>query len=366
MKQLEITYILKAISRITYPIFISTILYVSCSLKEYTERDLSFSNGEDKVRLSATLTMPKGDSLVPAVVLIHGSGAHDRNLVLGKHKIFEDMAKYLCSNGIAVLRYDKRGCGKSGGIFVPFDLQSFTSDGLAAIEYLRSIENIDENRIGAIGISQGGIVTPLMATQSSNVNFIVMMAGTGAMAKEALHSSQMALSKAAGYSQTELERVSELTNQLWELLLKEEITENEKKEGVQLLLQLWKYIDDESRKDFGFLDQNASYFFNKIYRTEMLMDFYKYNPEPTLKALSVPVLAMNGEKDVQVVAETNLPPIEMALKNGNCPSYEAIILKDHNHLFQKCETGKISEYKYINHSISEETLSILVDWIKGL
>ena len=199
----------------------------SCSSKNYTAEEVIFSNSLDSVHLTGTLNLPKEDTLLPAVVLIHGSGAHDRNLVMGKHKIFNDMAIHLASHGIAVLRYDKRGCGESGGIFIPFDLESFSSDGLAAIEYLRHRNRIDTNRIGAIGISQGGIITPLMAANSSNVKFIVMMAGMGVMAQEALHASQMALSKAAGYSGEQLIEVSDISSQLWEILIKDDISENE-------------------------------------------------------------------------------------------------------------------------------------------
>jgi len=339
------------------------LLTHSCTLKNYEEHDVSFSNPDDNVRLSATLSAPKSDTLLPAVVLVHGSGAHERDLVMGNHKIFKTMAEYLASHGIAVLRFDKRGCGKSGGIYAPFDLESFSSDALAGIEFLRKQKAIDPSKIGAIGLSQGGIITPIMAVKSENVKFIIMMAGLGVEAKDALHASQLAITKAAGASESRLEEVSRYSLHLWKILVKKDITDQERIQGIGLLKDIWSSIDEESRQDFGFLDQNASYFFNELYRAEAMLEFYNYNPRETLLKVKCPTLVLNGDKDVQVVADTNLPAIEDALENGICPDYATLKLKNHNHIFQKCKTGKISEYKYIDHAISQESMNIIVDWI---
>ena len=112
-----------------------------------------------------------------------------------------------------------------------------------------------------------------------------------------------------------------------------------------------------------FLMPNAEFFFDNIYHTDKLLDFYAYDPRETLLSLQCPVLAITGEKDIQAPASVNIPAIRVALENGRCPDFKTLILKEHNHIFQKCETGRISEYKNIDHAISEESMEIIAEWI---
>ena len=114
------------------------------------------------------------------------------------------------------------------------------------------------------------------------------------------------------------------------------------------------------------MDANSEFFFDNIYHTEKLIDYYEYDPTETLIKVECPVLALNGDKDVQVIADINIPAIEQALKDGECPDYKTVILKNHNHIFQKCKTGRISEYRRNDHAISEESMSLIADWILSL
>jgi pimeloyl-ACP methyl ester carboxylesterase len=280
-----------------------------------------------------------------------------------KHKVFKDLAEYLSSNGIAVLRYDKRGAGKSGGTFIPYDLENFTQDGLSAIDFLNKRKDIDHDRIGAIGLSQGGTITPMMAAQSSLVKYIVMMGGVGVQAKEEILASQLAISRAAGFGGEDLLAVEEIFEEFWSLVVKRNLSHQERIKCIGLIQDMWRYIDEESRQDFAFLDANAEFFFDNIYHTDKLLDFYAYDPRETLLSVQCPVLAITGEKDIQAPASVNIPAIRDALENGHCPDFKTLTLKEHNHIFQKCETGRISEYKNIDHAISEESMEIIADWI---
>ena len=230
------------------------ILISACSSKNYSEKDIKFTNTLDGTELAGTLTLPKSGGRVPAVVLIHGSGNHDRNLSVYKHKVFKDLAEYLSSNRIAVLRYDKRGAGKSGGTFIPYDLENFTQDGLSAIDFLSKRKDIDHDRIGAIGLSQGGTITPMMAAQSSLVKYIVMMGGVGVPAKEEILASQLAISRAAGFDGEDLLAVEELFEEFWSLVIKRNLSHQERIKCIRLIQEMWRYIDEESRQDFAFLD----------------------------------------------------------------------------------------------------------------
>lgn len=339
----------------------------SCSSGEFTETEVEFVNSADGVRLSGTLNMPESRRNVPAVVLIHGSGPHTRDLeISGGKKIFRDLAVHLSENGIAVLRYDKRGTGNSGGKYEPNDLENFAGDGIAGVRFLKGTDGIDKNLVGAVGLSQGGIITPLMADQSIDVNFIVMMAGSGLPAYNLILTSQLALSRAAGTSWDDLDEVVSNFNSLWNILIKEDVKPGERNAAIELIKQVWMYIDEESRHDLGFLDENAEFFFDSIYHHPRSIEFYDYDPREVLARIKCPVLAMNCDKDVQVDADPNLSAIKKALENGACRKYEVVKLQDHNHIFQKCETGKVSEYKTIQGTLSGETLNLVTGWIKSL
>ena len=353
--------------RLEILIFTILITLCSCSAIDYSEKEVVFKSSKDGAKLSGTLSLPISETPVPAVILVHGSGPHCRDLnILGGHKVFKDMANYLSSNGIAVLRYDKRGVGKSKGNYVPYDMENFAFDGIAGIEFLKTIEKIDKNKIGAIGLSQGGILTPIMATQSNDIDFIIMMAGAGVQPFELFYSSQLALSSAAGHDSTDLEKVKKLYIKFWNIISKKSIDRNERYLGIRYLRQLWEYIDIESKQDFGFLEKNIEYMFDNMYHHPNVVDFFLYNPSETLSEIKCPVLAINGDKDVQVVADINLPAIQTSLENGKCENFKVVKLTNHNHIFQQCKTGKISEYKEIEGTVSNETLELIVDWINQI
>ena len=343
------------------------ITFCSCSQTNYSEKEITFKNPNDDSKLSGTLSIPSSEIPVPAVILVHGSGPNNRDLnILGGRKVFKDIANYLSNNGIAVLRYDKRGVGKSEGNYVPNDMENFALDGIAGIEFLKTIKEIDTNKIGAIGISQGGILTPIMANLSIDIDFIVMMAGAGVKPYDLFYSSQLALSSAAGYDSADLEKVKILYDKFWNIITKKSLNSHERSIGLTYQKQLWEYIDIESRRDFGFLEENLEFMFDNMYHHPNSVDFLHYSPSETLSQVECPVLAINGDKDVQVVADINLPAIKESLENGKCKNYKVVKLKNHNHIFQQCKTGKISEYKEIDGTVSNETLELIVAWMNQI
>lgn len=354
--------------RLTVLLITSLITLLSYSQIKYFEKEVTFNNPKDSIQLSGIISIPNSETPLPAVILVHPDGPTNRDFdIPGGHKIFKDMANYLSNNGIAVLRYDKRGTGKSNGNYVPYDMENLAFDGIAGIDFLKSLDEIDKKRIGAIGISQGGILTPIMATLCNDINFIIMMAGPGVKAHELFYSSylsQIALSS-AGYDSIDLKKIKDLYDNYWTIISKRDIDSSERNTGLKYLKESWEYIDMESRKDFGYIEQNAEFIFDNLYRNPNVVNFYNYIPSETISLVKCPVLAINGDKDVQVVADINLPAIERALENGRCSNYKIVKLQNHNHLFQKCETGTISEYK-TSGTVSEETLSLIVDWINQL
>jgi pimeloyl-ACP methyl ester carboxylesterase len=341
-------------------------LLVSCdsySNKGFSEKEIVFYSKTDGTLLSGTLTLPYNKDKVPAVVLIHGSGPHNRDLEFGDHKLFKDLAEYLSGKGIAVLRYDKRGVGKSKGQFIAYDLENYKNDGIAGVEYLKTIEEIDKSKIGTIGISEGGIVVQMMASSCPDINFAVLLGSPSVWGKEFFYESQLAMTKAAGFNQSDIDNMTAVFNKLWPLLVKDRLNPDEENQGKLLLRELWDYIDLESKNDFGYKDRNVDFWFTN-YRGDMVRKFYNYSPKEVLSQLKCSVLALNGDKDVQTVSKVNLTAIKVALENGKCKNFKTLELKNHNHIFQICKTGKISEHKDIKGTMSDESLSIIEKWIK--
>ena len=150
----------------------------------YYEENVIFNNKEASISLSGTFTRPTKKGKYPVVILISGSGKHDRDGSMVKHKPFLVLSDYLTRNNIAVLRYDDRGFGKSTGDFSKATTADFAQDVLSAVNYLKSRKDIDAKHIGLIGHSEGGIIAPLATNQSSDISFIVNLAGTGILGSE--------------------------------------------------------------------------------------------------------------------------------------------------------------------------------------
>ena len=152
----------------------------------YDEEEVSYENGKAGVKLAGTLTLPRAKGPFPAVLLITGSGPQDRDETLLGHRPFLVLADYLTRKGIAVLRVDDRGTGKSTGDFAKGTTEDFASDARTSVDYLKNRKEIDPARLGLIGHSEGGIIAPMLASQSSDIAFIVMMAGSAETGEKVL------------------------------------------------------------------------------------------------------------------------------------------------------------------------------------
>lgn len=327
----------------------------------YRESDVEYTNLNEGIVLSGTLTLPLGEGPFPAVVLIHGSGPWARGDTVFGHRPFETLAHDLAGRGIASLRYDKRGCGRSKGQYVPYELEKFASDGLATVGYLKSRSEIQSSSIGAIGLSQGGLVAPMMAAQSSDVSFLVLLGAPGVWGKEFFAAQAIAIARASGFQRDDFESIRSLYNRLYPLWIKDRLSSNEEKRMKETILALWRYEDEATRIVLG--DTNVDQAF-AIMRMPSLRSALSHNPAHVLGQVSCPVLAITGGKDVQAPPASNLPAIEQALHDGKCPLYRIVELENHNHLFQRCITGKVTEYNEIREDLSREALAIIGQWIQ--
>jgi pimeloyl-ACP methyl ester carboxylesterase len=328
----------------------------------YIEEELVYENKEVGITLAGTLTLPSGDAPSPVVLLISGSGPQDRNETLFNHRPFLVLADYLTRQGVAVLRVDDRGVGKSTGDFSQATSVDFASDVLAGIEYLKTRKEINPEQIGLIGHSEGGLIAPMVAVKSPDVAFIVLMAGTSLTGEEILYLQGALISRAMGISEEDIINNRQFNEKIFSVLKEEDDSENAEEKLRQMFMDDWEKMSDEKKEQMG--DPEV---FLKAQLQGLLSPWLKffltYDPKPTLSKVKCPVLAINGEKDLQVPPKENLNAIEEALKSGGNQDYTIKEIPNLNHLFQTAQTGLPAEYVKIEETISPEALKIIGDWI---
>ncbi len=322
----------------------------------YDEEEVGYENKRDGVKLAGTLTLPRGKSPFPAVLLITGSGPQDRNESLLGHKPFLVLSDYLTRQGIAVLRVDDRGVGGSTGSVQNSTTENFAADVMAGIEFLKTRKEINPKQIGLIGHSEGGLVAPMVAAQNGGVAFIVLMAGTGLTGEEILYLQGALILKANGASTDQLAKQRSAQESTFKILKEEKDPAAAEK---RLREELLKSLTEEERKKS---EQTITVQIKQV-NSPWFRYFLTLDPRPALQKVKCPVLALNGENDLQVPVNENLREIEAALKTGGNKDVTIARLPKLNHLFQTSETGSPNEYIKIEETIAPVALKTIGDWI---
>lgn len=319
----------------------------------YEMEEVSFSSGSHTI--SGTLTRPKGDKPLPCVVLLHGSGPHDRDESIFGHKPFLLLADYLTKRGFAVLRYDKQGCHKSTGNYKTCTSKDFADDGVAAVKYLCTRQDIDASRIGLIGHSEGGVLAPIVANElPSNVKFIVLLAGNALSGEEVLLGQVGALS---GDKTAETAKQIELARRSYEIVKAE--PDNEK--AIKKIMEMRESLKADDAKDpLGAAKLKAGL---EALTSPWYRYFISYDPSTELSKTNCAVLALVGDRDIQVRADENLAVIERCLKAAGNQHFKTQKLPGLNHLMQTCTTGMPDEYSKIEETITPQVLQIVGDWL---
>lgn len=321
----------------------------------YLSEQVEYINPESGLELAGTITIPKDAKACPAVVMITGSGAQDRDETIFGHKPFAVIADYLTRNGIAVLRVDDRGVGGSEGSVSSSTSLDFVSDVLAGVEFLKDRKEIDPKKIGLIGHSEGGLIAPIVAVESNDIAFVVMMAGPGTVGEQILYEQAALIAKAAGLPDFSIEQQKLTQQKIFDILNSEPDTAKAKEKLLETLSQgMYAGMNDGMKKaiDAEISNVNSAWF----------RFFLTYDPKPTLAKVKCPVLALNGAKDLQVPV-SNLKEVIKAVNSGANMNVDTIRFANHNHLFQNCETGSTAEYSQIEETIDPEVLQTMKDWI---
>jgi uncharacterized protein len=329
----------------------------------YRAEDVSYENPSGGVKLAGTLTLPPGRGPFPAVVLLTGSGAQDRDETILGHKPFLVLADDLTRRGIAVLRVDDRGVGGSTGSIKSSTSEDFAGDALSGVAFLKGRKEIEPGKIGLIGHSEGGLIAPIAAARSKDIAFIVLMAGTGLPGAEILEAQGRLILKANGASETELKGNGELQKRLIDIIAREKDEKSARVKLAAALKDVLAAMPESEKKALGDAGGELSEAALSQFNNAWFRYFLTYDPRPTLRAVRCPVLAINGAKDLQVPSKENLAEIDKALKAGGNRDVRTVELAGLNHLFQPCKTGSPSEYASIETTIAPEAMRTIGDWI---
>ncbi|MHC4437611.1 MAG: alpha/beta hydrolase family protein [Planctomycetota bacterium] len=330
----------------------------------YIQEEVVFSN--KNVTLAGTLTLPRTSGRHPAIVLLHGSGPLNRDQEIFGMKPFWIIAEYLTRKGFAVLRYDSRGVGGSGGAVYQFTLQDVAEDALAAIIYLKTRDDINPAQIGLCGQSQGAIVAPLAASESADIAFIMCLAGIGVPGEEAYIDQLTSVEKANRASSEDIEGSVENMKRIISLIrldaneaeIRPLITTIFKDQLVPESQKSKKETNEDNEPTDTHVDCILS-----LYKSPWFRFFIDYDPKPALEQVMCPALFLFGELDTQVPAEIHKMAIEEIMKKSGNNDYTLKTIPKANHMFQSAKTGSPSEYMSLEKEFIPGLLEFISDWL---
>ncbi len=327
----------------------------------YSTEEVCFTNDrEDGATLHGTLAYPNNYSTsTPVVVMVTGSGLQNRNEEILEHKPFLVIADYLARNGIASLRYDDRGAGESVAKSDADEptTESYMHDAEASIAYLRKLNKF--GKTGVLGHSEGGMIAFMLGAKG-DADFIVSLAAPAFRGDSILLCQNRLMMLQSGLGDTMTEEYCRSLKEIFAYKIAGRDTANygvAYQTGVfsKLLTKAQATnLPDEAKVNLQDILNSRNKWFKYFIRTD---------PSEFIAKTKCPVMAINGALDTQVDAD-NLTEIGRLL-----PDNDHNLLKEYprlNHLFQHCTTGRSTEYRRIEETISPDVLSDIVNWIHAL
>jgi uncharacterized protein len=320
----------------------------------YREEELAIPGAKSGVSLAATLTVPYGAGRFPAAILLAGSGPLDRDEADAGHRPFLVLADHLTRQGIAVLRYDKRGIGKSTGNYDDATTADFAADAEAAAAFLKTRREIDGRKVGIVGHSEGGIIAAMIASRSRDAAWIVLLAAPATKGEETLLLQSDLIARAAGMTTDQVAKSLDFDRASYNLIRQE-------KDRAVLEAKLENLVKVSGlgpSMPSAFVERQIHWTSSRWFRY-----FLDYDPVPSLQETKCPVLALSGEKDLQVPPKENLPLTKKALEEGGNKNFEVSELPGLNHLFQHCYMGLPAESRAIEETFAPDALTTISAWI---
>jgi len=315
------------------------------------EEEVTIINKGSDVSLAGTFTKPGGKGKFPAIILITGSGPEDRDESVFGHKPFLVLSDYLTRKGFAVLRCDDRGVAKSTGTFATSTPDDFARDVEAQIDYLKTRDDVDQKKIGLAGHSEGGIIAPMVASKRKEVAFLVLLASPGIDMFDLILVQDSLVLAAAGSTQKQISELVSRNTKLFGMV-------KAAKDSAAAADSINNYLSSIGTKDILIL-KSIRQLCNSWMRW-----YIGFDPKENLRKVHCPVLAINGEKDVQVPASIDIAAIEQTLNQSGNKNYKTEILPGLNHLFQRCDKCSLAEYVKIEETMDSSALSTIGEWME--
>ncbi|KUJ63455.1 hypothetical protein AR687_01840 [Flavobacteriaceae bacterium CRH] len=329
----------------------------------YEVKDFTFSGKNTKLTYGATLTTPKNKKKYPLAILISGTGQHDRNYTFMGRESFTVLADYLARNGIASLRVDDRGFGKTTGDFENATTGDFADDIEEEIAYLKSDKNVDASHIGLIGHSEGGMIASIVSSRNKDVKFMISLSGVGVSGLEMLNLQNTAILKSYNFTDEVVGKQMELYNILFKAVYDTKDDESAKpviEEKMKIWMQKQDSVILKKVQLWDGRDQTFLYRYSKDADRKWYRYTIHYNPEDYLPKITIPVMIANGDKDIQVPAVENINSFKKYLKTKDLTT---TIYPGLNHMYQHCITCKQSEVKELDEVFAPEVLDDISKWI---
>lgn len=326
----------------------------------YRAEEVSARSGE--VTLAGTLTIPEGEGPFPAVLLLSGSGAQNRDEEIFGHKPFLVLADDLTRAGVAVLRLDDRGVGGSSGKLGRSTLEDLAGDVGAALALLRARSEIDPGRIGLLGHSEGGMVALLAAGADSSVAFLILLSAPGVSGGEVIIRQVERLAEASGSGPADVRRKARSQQGVMKLVAAGA-------DSAALHAELRKVLRAEAMATGeGRLPAETELEAQiaremRTLRSPHYVSFVACDPRPILRRLKLPILALGGDLDQQVDPQQNLPEIRKAAAAAGNPDVTTRSFPELNHLLQTARTGGIEEYGQIEETLDPAVLKAIREWV---
>jgi pimeloyl-ACP methyl ester carboxylesterase len=349
------------------------VAYLAVALSVFTLRaqeiqsvEVSFSSKDKAVNFGGTLTLPSNKKNLPAIIIVSGSGQQDRDGTMGGVKIFVQLANYLNAQGYAVLRTDDRGLGATSGKYEEATTQHFADDALAAFNFLKQRKEINPKKIGMMGHSEGGMAIAIAAAKEPKVAFLISLSGLATNGLEALIQQNRDIVEASTLPDYDKKRSNDINERMFATAYKYADSGN-MEQKLNNVYNSWKANDDIY---FKTLKIEFDHFRFPVYSYVNFATkpwyryFIRYDAQKTLSKIKVPVLAINGDKDLMVAGRKNLDNWSKYVKGGGNSNVETHLIPNVNHLLIPCTTCGPAEVPDIKSSVSNTVLLIIGEWLK--
>jgi pimeloyl-ACP methyl ester carboxylesterase len=308
-------------------------------------------------KLAVSISKPRADQKDLMALIISGSGPQDRDAMIFGQKTNLILANGLYEAGFHTVRFDERGQGKSTGNMATADTYDLTEDITAILKTLR--ERYPGIKLGVVGLSEGGLISTILAGREL-VDFAVLMAAPSSTGSQVLLQQTEALLAVSGMEETRIAETLAITKQVHDLVLaKGQESRQYSSTSEALKQEIIELYSEKTDFDQATIQSSANTLSSPWFRTFLALD-----PLPYFLEIDVPILALTGTKDLQVLMDPNFLDIQSVL--GSRDDFDAVVFEDLNHVFQQAETGSVSEYLQPNPMIEQRVISTITAWLDQL